>query len=242
MRQQQMTRLIHSPPQLTHHQRQQLASCPQALLDHSKPSPFRSTRQRPRTCPHCCSPSSSRTARPMGFNVSKCRHCARTFNALTGTPWHACICGTSGWARHKLWARALAQPGGPAPGHGAKHRLSLAPPLPGLPKSVQARQLVGIAEADESRFLVSCKGQRGLLRRPADGEAKRWLAQGLRIHPGADGARPVWSNGQPHSADEQSGECANGAQTPCCHQTPSCAPMAASRWPAPRHWACSTRR
>ena len=31
MRQQQMTRLIHSLPQLTHHQRQQLASCLQAL-------------------------------------------------------------------------------------------------------------------------------------------------------------------------------------------------------------------
>ena len=36
MRQQQMTRLIHSLPQLTHHQRQQLASCLQALLDHSQ--------------------------------------------------------------------------------------------------------------------------------------------------------------------------------------------------------------
>ena len=32
MRQQQMTRLIHSLPQLTHHQRQQLASSLQALL------------------------------------------------------------------------------------------------------------------------------------------------------------------------------------------------------------------
>jgi len=38
MRQQQMTRLIHSLPQLTHHQRQQLASCLQALLDHSPPN------------------------------------------------------------------------------------------------------------------------------------------------------------------------------------------------------------
>ena len=32
-------------------------------------------------------------------------------------------------------------------------------------KSVQARQLVGIAEADESYFLASYKGQRGLLRK-----------------------------------------------------------------------------
>jgi transposase-like protein len=32
------------------------------------------------------------------------------------------------------------------------------------PKSVQARQLVGIAEADESYFLESSKGQRALLR------------------------------------------------------------------------------
>ena len=34
------------------------------------------------------------------------------------------------------------------------------------PSHQQAHQLVGIAEADESYFLVSCKGQRGLLRRP----------------------------------------------------------------------------
>ena len=34
------------------------------------------------------------------------------------------------------------------------------------PKNLQARQLLGIAEADESYFLVSCKGHRGLLRRP----------------------------------------------------------------------------
>ena len=33
MRQQQMTRLIHSLPQLTHHQRQQVASSLQALLE-----------------------------------------------------------------------------------------------------------------------------------------------------------------------------------------------------------------
>lgn len=38
MRQQQMTRLIHSLPQLTHHQRQQLASCLQALMDRNQAS------------------------------------------------------------------------------------------------------------------------------------------------------------------------------------------------------------
>jgi len=36
----------------------------------------------------------------------------------------------------------------------------------GCPKNLLARQLLGIAEADESYFLVSCKGHRGLLRRP----------------------------------------------------------------------------
>lgn len=35
-----------------------------------------------------------------------------------------------------------------------------------LPKSVQAQRLVGIAEADETYFLHSCKGQRGLPRKP----------------------------------------------------------------------------
>ena len=33
------------------------------------------------------------------------------------------------------------------------------------PRHVQARQLQGIAEADESCFRMSCKGQRGLLRK-----------------------------------------------------------------------------
>lgn len=43
------------------------------------------------------------------------------------------------------------------------------------PKSVQSRQLRGIVEADESSyFRVSCKGQRGLLRK-----ARRRGSEGL---------------------------------------------------------------
>ena len=54
MRQQQMTRLIHSLPQLTHHQRQQLASSLQALLDHSQSIAVVETHNcAPRACPHC---------------------------------------------------------------------------------------------------------------------------------------------------------------------------------------------
>jgi hypothetical protein len=42
--------------------------------------------------------------------------------------------------------------------------------------------------------------------------ARHWLAARARSTPRADGARPGGSNGQPHPADEQGGECASGAQ------------------------------
>ena len=87
MRQQQMTRLIHSLPQLTHHQRQQLASCLQALLDHSQAiAVLEAHGDAPRACPHCSSSLLVKNGSANGLQRFKCRHCARTFNALTGTP------------------------------------------------------------------------------------------------------------------------------------------------------------
>ena len=85
MRQQQMARLIHSLTQLTH--RQQLASCLQALMDRSQASAVIETfTSGPRACPHCTSTLLVKNGSANGLQRFKCRQCAHTFNALTGTP------------------------------------------------------------------------------------------------------------------------------------------------------------
>ena len=167
MRQQQMTRLIHSLPQLTHHQRQQLASCLQALLDHSQAiAVLEAHGDAPRACPHCSSSLLVKNGSANGLQRFKCRHCARTFNALTGTPLARLH------LRDKWMGQAQALGQGLSLNQVAQ-RLGIAQSTAfrwrhrflACPSNQQARQLVGIAEADESYFLVSCKGQRGLLRK-----------------------------------------------------------------------------
>ena len=167
MRQQQMTRLIHSLPQLTHHQRQQLASSLQVLMDRSQATAVvEAHTSGPRACPHCTCPLLVKNGSANGLQRFKCRQCARTFNALTGTPL----------ARLHLRSKWIGQ--AQALGEGLSlnqvaQRLGVAQSTAfrwrhrflACPRNLQARQLVGIAEADESYFLVSCKGQRGLLRK-----------------------------------------------------------------------------
>lgn len=167
MRQQQMTRLIHSLPQLTHHQRQQLASCLQVLMDRSQATCVVETfTSGPRACPHCASTMLVKNGSANGLQRFKCRQCARTFNALTGTPLARLH------LRDKWMGQAQALGEGISLNQVAQ-RLGVAQSTAfrwrhrflACPRSQQARQLVGIAEADESYFLVSCKGQRGLLRK-----------------------------------------------------------------------------
>ena len=168
MRQQQMTRLIHSLPQLTHHQRQQLARSLQALLDHSQAIAVVEAHGGAfRACPHCSSSLLVKNGSANGLQRFKCRHCARTFNALTGTPlarlhlrdkWM----GQAQALGEGLSLNQVAQRLGVAQSTAFRWRHRFL----ACPSHQQAQQLVGIAEADESYFLVSCKGQRGLLRRP----------------------------------------------------------------------------
>ena len=71
MRQQQMTRLIHSLPQLTHHQRQQLASRLQALMDRSQASAIiEAHASDSRVCPHCASSQLVKNGSANGCNAS----------------------------------------------------------------------------------------------------------------------------------------------------------------------------
>ena len=108
-----------------------------------------------------------------GLQRYKCRDCSRTFNALTGTPLAN--------LRHKSkWiVQAEVLPDGMTITQAAK-RLKVArrtafrsaPPFHGGTQdhsgsvACQAQSLAGIAEADETFFLHSRKGKRGLERKP----------------------------------------------------------------------------
>lgn len=168
MRQQQMTRLIHSLPQLTHHQRQQLAGSLQALMDRSEAaSVVEAHIGAARTCPRCGSPQLVKNGSANGLQRFKCRQCARTFNALTGTPLARLHLRDKWMGQAQVLGEGLslnqvAQRLGVAQSTAFRWRHRFL----ACPRSLQAPQLLGIAEADESYFLTSCKGQRGLLRQP----------------------------------------------------------------------------
>lgn len=125
------------------------------------------TQQVPSGCPHCGSKGMVRNGSANGLQRYKCGACRRTCNALTGTPL-AHLRQKAKWL-----AQAEALRDGVTITKAAK-RLQVARSTAfrwrhrflALPKSVQAHALVGIAEADETFFLHSCKGQRHLDRKP----------------------------------------------------------------------------
>ncbi len=122
--------------------------------------------QAPNHCPNCGGTHFVKNGFARGLQRFLCRGCARTFNALTGTPlsklhlrgkWlayaQAIDQGLSipqvaqqldiAWSTAFRWRRRSLQ----------------------LPSQCQTCALHGIAEADESYFLESCKGQRALARK-----------------------------------------------------------------------------
>lgn len=118
-------------------------------------------------CPHCASRQVVKNGSASGLQRFKCRHCERTFNALTGTPL-AHLHQRGKWLEHAAALRdglSLNQ---------VTDRLDIAQSTAfrwrhrflAVAKNTQARQLVGIAEADETYFLHSGKGQRQLGRKP----------------------------------------------------------------------------
>ena len=123
-------------------------------------------------CAHCQGRHVVRNGQADGLQRYKCRNCGKTFNALTGTPLAR--------LRHKgkwLTQAAVLQQGlsivkaaeqlevAPSTAFRWRHRFLA------LPQTVKARELTGIAEADETYMLHSCKGQR---------ETKRKLARKSR--------------------------------------------------------------
>jgi hypothetical protein len=102
-----------------------------------------------------------------GLQRFKCRACTKSFNALTGTPL-ARLHQRGKWLsqasalRDGLVLREVANRLHVAlsTAHRWRHRFLA------VPRTVQAQALMGIAEADETYFLRSCKGQRHGLGRP----------------------------------------------------------------------------
>lgn len=118
-------------------------------------------------CPHCSGERMARNGSASGLQRYKCRDCGRTFNALTGTPL-ARLRQKSKWLTQSEVLRdgvTITQ---------AAKRLKVARSTAfrwrhrfmSTPKTIQAQSLVGIAEADETFFLHSRKGQRHLDRKP----------------------------------------------------------------------------
>lgn len=116
-------------------------------------------------CPHCAGAETYRWGKSCGLQRYRCRSCKHTFNALTGTP----LAGL----RHKdKWLdygqamvrgssiREAAASCGIAKNTSFKWRHRFL----ALPDGQKADRLAGIAEADETYFLESFKGQRRLPR------------------------------------------------------------------------------
>jgi transposase-like protein len=118
-------------------------------------------------CPHCSADRIVRNGSANGLQRYKCRGCGKSFNALTGTPL-ARIRQKEKWVAQaevmqegvtiKIAARRLEV--APSTAFRWRHRFLA------IAKTIQAQSLIGIAEADQTYFLRSNKGQRGLSRPP----------------------------------------------------------------------------
>ena len=112
-------------------------------------------------CPHCNGVNVNRWGHSHGLQRYRCGDCSKTFNALTGTPLSR-LRHKAQWVRY---ARELIQ------GHSVRH----AADATGVHRNTsfrwrhrfltqaqedKAKSLTGIAEADETFFLESFKGQK----------------------------------------------------------------------------------
>lgn len=131
-------------------------------------------------CPHCKAERVSRHGHANGLQRYRCGTCGKTFSALTGTP----LCGLhkrgkwlghaealrEGLTLHKV-ADALHVHVSTA--HRWRHRFLA------LPRALQPQALTGIAEADETMFLLSFKGKRSGLDRKARKRGGKAAKRGL---------------------------------------------------------------
>lgn len=166
MRKREWEKLIGMLSRLTREQRKRMVVELSATEQRVEAVEIVESRRPPNACPHCGGDHLVRNGHANGLQRYRCRVCGKTFNALTGTPL----------ARLHLRGKWLAQAAAMRDGLSLKQVaacLAIAPSTAfrwrhrflDVPKTLQARVLIGIAEADEAYFLKSAKGQRGLLRK-----------------------------------------------------------------------------
>jgi transposase-like protein len=167
MRQRELKKLKEMLARLTYGQRQELMKEWASKGDMANCVEILEGGRQGNICPHCGSEHVVRYGSASGLQRHKCRGCGCTFNALTGTPL----------ARLRQKSKWLAQADVLRDGLSitqACKRLGVVRSTAfrwrhrflAVPKTVQAQALVGIAEADETFFLHSRKGQRDLDRKP----------------------------------------------------------------------------
>lgn len=118
-------------------------------------------------CPHCAAGRVIKHCTANGLQRYRCRACGKTFCALTGTPLVG-LHKRGKWLDHVAALReglilreaAARLHIAVSTAHRWRHRFLAAP------KAVKSQALTGIAEADETYFLRSHKGQRQGLNRP----------------------------------------------------------------------------
>ena len=168
MRADQFSKLIDASDQLTLGQRRLLLKRLEKAEDQQQIVEWIEPQQDKRpTCPYCETEDPIRWGRSQGLSRFRCRNCRRTFNALSGTP-------LAGLRHKEQWpvfaemmiegksVRASAQACGVHYTTTFRWRRRFLC----LPEKAQAKVLQGIAEANETFFLCSHKGEKNLQRRP----------------------------------------------------------------------------
>lgn len=133
----------------------------------------------PERCPHCAATRLVRNGHANGLQRYRCRDCRKTFNVLTGTAlarlhqrgkW---LNQSAALAEGKTLRQVSRQLNiAVSTAHRWRHRFLRQPGLE------RVAALCGIAEADETYFLHSCKGQRRL-NRPARRRGGKASTRGL---------------------------------------------------------------
>ena len=119
------------------------------------------------SCPRCAAHKPYRWGRQAGMQRFRCRQCGHTFTLLPGTPL-ARLRHKERWLRYSeallegLTVRQAARHCGIHKNTSFRWRHR----FPRLSAETKAERLQGIAEADETYFPYSCKGQRHLDRPP----------------------------------------------------------------------------
>ena len=165
MKRPKLHRLMHAIAQLSWRQRRALQA-QLAALQAREASIEAIESQVPGHCPSCGATHFVKNGFARGLQRFLCRGCASTFNALTGTPLSKLHLRGKWLAYAQALNQGLSIPQVAqqldiawSTAFRWRHRFLQ------LPSQRQASALHGIAEADESYFLESCKGQRALARK-----------------------------------------------------------------------------